>query len=334
MSRKANDWAWELSIKPASLKLLLLSLCDRADEYFCCYPSIRRLVADTGLDQKTISSHMNKLIMHGIIVDTGERKGMTKRVKVYRLIGMKNGVTKIDIRSTPNTPENGSIPEKRNTPKNGGIRNQGNRSENGSTNTPNNGSTNRSENGSLNQSKEPAIEPIKYIYTKNDFDDEYLEQCFLVFWLAGLKQINPTKTVVEFEQRWLESGKEPFEFAEELRQDIQRRVANNQFGFGNMYPATYLRDKRWLDPYVITDGGNSKSISRAQQQVNDIQLKITNIKSVRNSSLEAYNMHKSNGAPELTLQSYASSMRKSDQEIEELAAHLQRLTEFESGGIQ
>lgn len=84
MSRAATDWAWGLELK-ASQKLLMLSLADRADESHCCYPSIQRLVKDTGMDRKTIGKWVGQMIDDGLITDTGERKGKTKQVRVLRL---------------------------------------------------------------------------------------------------------------------------------------------------------------------------------------------------------------------------------------------------------
>lgn len=37
MSRHATDWAWETDPGSSSLKLILLSMADRADEYNLCY---------------------------------------------------------------------------------------------------------------------------------------------------------------------------------------------------------------------------------------------------------------------------------------------------------
>ncbi|HAX3915218.1 TPA: hypothetical protein JV385_003905 [Escherichia coli] len=37
MSRHATDWAWETAPGSSSLKLILLSMADRADEYNLCY---------------------------------------------------------------------------------------------------------------------------------------------------------------------------------------------------------------------------------------------------------------------------------------------------------
>ncbi len=137
MSRIATDWAWSVSIKPASLKLILLSMADRADEEHCCFPSILRLVKDTCLDQKTVQKGIGELADRGLIVDTGERKGSTKRVRVFRLVGVEQ----------PNGPKKGNIPKSGNVPKNGEM------------NDPKNGEMNDPKNGVQNQSGESVIEP-------------------------------------------------------------------------------------------------------------------------------------------------------------------------------
>lgn len=85
MSRIATDWAWSQTIKPATHKLILLSMADRADEHHCCYPSIARLEKDTGLDRKTIQKGVAAMIESGLLTDTGRRAGATNQVRVLRL---------------------------------------------------------------------------------------------------------------------------------------------------------------------------------------------------------------------------------------------------------
>ena len=128
MSRAATDWAWSVNVKPATLKLILLSMADRADETHCCYPSIQRIVKDTSLNEKTVQNGINRLIKTGLVSDTGGRKGPTKRVRVLRLTLTQK------------------LPQKRNDTENGNI------TENGVLNDP--------ENGVQNQSLEPVIEPL------------------------------------------------------------------------------------------------------------------------------------------------------------------------------
>ncbi|MDF7658344.1 helix-turn-helix domain-containing protein [Erwiniaceae bacterium L1_54_6] len=152
MSRAATDWAWSLDLK-ASQKILVLSLADRADEYHCCYPSIQRLVSDTGLDKKTIGKWIGQMIEMGLITDTGERKGSTKRVRVLRLnIEVKHTQKRVDS-TADNNPEIGNIPENGNVP------------EIGCLNDPKIGCLNDPKIGSLNQSLEPNIETNKNIGT-------------------------------------------------------------------------------------------------------------------------------------------------------------------------
>lgn len=117
MSLDATLWAWKQDLKP-TLKILLLSLADRAGEDHTCFPSIQRLEFDTGLNRKTVVKNLKVLQENGLISQTGETVGRTKRVKKYVL----NGITSREF----NEPKNGTIPktepfQKRteNEPKNG-----------------------------------------------------------------------------------------------------------------------------------------------------------------------------------------------------------------------
>lgn len=87
MSLDATRWAWQQTIRP-SHKLVLLSLADRAGPDHSVWPSYSQLEADTGLDRKTISQAIGQMISIGLMEDTGERKGKTKQIPVYKLIGV------------------------------------------------------------------------------------------------------------------------------------------------------------------------------------------------------------------------------------------------------
>lgn len=96
MSLDATVWAWKKQFtqvkggsSPALKKLVLLSMADRADEQHCCYPSTGRLAEDCQINKKTLFKILEELIEEGVIFDTGERKGRTKQVIVYRLIGVQ-----------------------------------------------------------------------------------------------------------------------------------------------------------------------------------------------------------------------------------------------------
>lgn len=170
MSRTATDWAWSLSIKPASLKLLLLSMADRADEEHCCYPSIARLVKDTGLNSKTVQAGILKLVDLGVLKDTGERKGPTQRVRVFCLEGIKSGRTNYDAKS--NDPKNGNIKKQldssSNDTENGNVPEIGNVPKNGTLNDTENGVLNDPKNGVQNHPLEPPIEPSSSTGVKID----------------------------------------------------------------------------------------------------------------------------------------------------------------------
>ncbi|ELH6290395.1 helix-turn-helix domain-containing protein [Escherichia coli] len=146
MSRHATEWAWKTNPGSSSLKLILLSMADRADEYNLCYPSIERLVVDTSLNKKTVQAGLISLIALGLISDTGERKGATRRVRVFSL----------------NIPKNGNVPEKGNIPKNGKL----NDPKNGKLNDPKNGMQNLSVNQSCNQEKESSVETGVFMPTE------------------------------------------------------------------------------------------------------------------------------------------------------------------------
>lgn len=96
MSLDATVWAWKKKFtqekggsSPALKKLVLLSMADRADEQHCCYPSSTRLAEDCQINKKTLFKILDELSSEGLIFDTGERKGRTKQVIVYRLIGVQ-----------------------------------------------------------------------------------------------------------------------------------------------------------------------------------------------------------------------------------------------------
>ncbi len=108
MSRIATDWVWRQEIKPATLKLILLAVADRADEQHRCFPSIERLVADTGLNRKTVLTGLNSLTESGLIIDTGERRGKTGRVKVYQMTIGNETVPKAE---PLNSTEIGMVPK-------------------------------------------------------------------------------------------------------------------------------------------------------------------------------------------------------------------------------
>lgn len=89
MSVNAARFAWECDLskttKRSAKRLVLLALADRANKENTCFPSIARVVKDTGMDRKTVMNTINDLITLGLVSDTGERKGGTNQVRVLKI---------------------------------------------------------------------------------------------------------------------------------------------------------------------------------------------------------------------------------------------------------
>ena len=168
MSIDATRWAWTAPVNNSSQRLVLLSLADRAGEDHTAWPSIDRLAKDTVLDKKTVQKVILDLIDIGLVKDTGERTGPTKRVRILKLNGVKgreehtpnwdNSGSKKDAKSSGNTTNIGNIkqPQKRNDSNNGNNTESGtlNNPKNGILNDPNFGMQNQPLNLSMNLSGE------------------------------------------------------------------------------------------------------------------------------------------------------------------------------------
>ena len=158
MSIDATRWAWTVPVNNSSQRLVLLSLADRAGEEHTAWPSIERLAKDTVLDKKTVQKVILELIDLGLVQDTGERTGPTKRVRILKLNGVKGRDEFAQNHDNSNNPKNGIIkqPQKRNDSNNGNIPENGalNMPKNGMLNDPKNGVQNLSENPSMNLSQE------------------------------------------------------------------------------------------------------------------------------------------------------------------------------------
>ena len=110
MSIDATTWAWKQRGLTPAQKLLLLSLADRAEEDHTCWPSLRRLAADTGLTDRGIQKILAELETRGLI----RRDMRAGKSTVYTLIGV---TSREDMpRSAtpePSSPPNTVRPERR-----------------------------------------------------------------------------------------------------------------------------------------------------------------------------------------------------------------------------
>lgn len=148
LSIDALRWAWVADVNTSSERLVLLAFADRAGEDNTAWPSMARLEKDTKLDIKTVKKVVNTLIENGFLVDTGERKGSTGRVRVLQLVG-------VNCREFGNEPKNGMIPKF-------------------PCNEPNFGSLNEPNIGTQNlPKKQPKKQPVVYSEKFDQFWSEY-----------------------------------------------------------------------------------------------------------------------------------------------------------------
>ena len=124
MSIDAMRWAKKVKTGKSSSKALLTWLADMCGADLCAYPSVAALAEATEMDRKTVLAGLQHLQEIGLVVDTGERRGRTKQIPVYKLVGVEESIP--DAEQTQNR---NSLKD----PKNGTV--DLNRTENGTVNT-------------------------------------------------------------------------------------------------------------------------------------------------------------------------------------------------------
>ena len=78
MSVKLMSAAWDMAL-PMGQKMLLLALCDHANDDGVCYPSQEKLAHKCSMGERTVISHIQWLERHGIV--SRERRQNTQRRK-------------------------------------------------------------------------------------------------------------------------------------------------------------------------------------------------------------------------------------------------------------
>lgn len=116
MSNEAINWAFAQDVPKSSAKFVLVAMANLAGDDMTCWPSYKHLTGATAQDVKTVQAGLRRLRDGGFISDTGERKGSTGQVIVYRLNPPEFG----GVVPLAKTPE---IPSK--TPGNGGVNQEG-----------------------------------------------------------------------------------------------------------------------------------------------------------------------------------------------------------------
>lgn len=124
-------WAKKAKTGRSSAKSVLTWLADMCGADFTTYPSIAALAEATELDKKTVQASLQHLMAIGLILDTGERRGRTKQIPVYRLIGVEESIADAEHtqkrehyqkRDRSNKPKNGNVNDKE--PENGLLKNE------------------------------------------------------------------------------------------------------------------------------------------------------------------------------------------------------------------
>ena len=126
MSYDAISWALAQPVEKSSAKFVLVAMADCVNAEagdMLCWPSYRHLTERTGQDVKTVEAGLRRLREAGHIIDTGDRRGGTGQVVVYRLNTTKNGVVlraPSPLGPTHKAPENGAIAESK-SPNSGAV---------------------------------------------------------------------------------------------------------------------------------------------------------------------------------------------------------------------
>ena len=105
MSIEATLATWKLTKKQVTPteKLFLLSCANRAGESHECWPSLKRLCADTGMDRKTLIKVRQSVIDKGFLVYTGSFTGRSKQIPIMQLTYVDNSLS--EFVSTKHEPQ-------------------------------------------------------------------------------------------------------------------------------------------------------------------------------------------------------------------------------------
>lgn len=109
MAVEAITWALQAPIKRSATKFVLTLLGNCADgDSWEAFPSIAYIADCTALDRKTVVAALRFLCAEGYISDTGDRRGQTKQIPIYRLNRSKTGT--VEQNRKRNAPEIGTVP--------------------------------------------------------------------------------------------------------------------------------------------------------------------------------------------------------------------------------
>ena len=233
MSVSALTWAFAQEVSPTT-KLVLLALADYANENLEAYPSVAALKTKTCLNRKSIFLALERLKQIGLIEPTGERKGTTKQIHIYRLKASLNR----------NSSEIGTVPKTdRKSPKNGPLKESLNRDTEPSV---------------LLTVNEPSVPP-------NPQKVDVLA-AFEHFWAEILPANRKGKGRAREEfQKAIKNGVDVEDIlagVASFRKTERKRAHQNDYR--PLLPATWLHQTRWEDDIVIEqDNGDENWVNKS-----------------------------------------------------------------------
>ena len=98
------------------------------------------------------------------------------------------------------------------------------------------------------------------------------DEMFDLFYNAGMRKLNKKKALQAFLKVVKSQDISPWEATQRLVEDVQKRLAANQFGFDRMHPTTYLNGERWEDEHVKEEVSSLTASTRditTEQLLND-----------------------------------------------------------------
>jgi uncharacterized protein YdaU (DUF1376 family) len=101
------------------------------------------------------------------------------------------------------------------------------------------------------RTKNQELETINHKPLLKMLDQSEIDCCFDQFWKSGIRKVNKKNCKPKF-VKYLRNNQDPegptiYDLTTALCNDISARILNNQLGFSEMHPTTYLNGDRWLD---------------------------------------------------------------------------------------
>lgn len=225
----------EQPVKHSPAKFVLVAMANESRDGETVWMAVATLSEATAQDRKTVIQNVGRLITYGYIEDTGERRGTTKQVIVYRFktpeIGTLQQSQKRDA-STVKSPEIGTVEDVETVPV-------------FPTKTPN--SPSKDSQNSLQRVpilghepvtpvSEPVSEPVNLSLCERD--------SFAEFWAAYPTKVAKPQCLAKWKSKALEK------FAQTILADVAAKVANDRRWADGFIPnpLTYLNQERWNDP--------------------------------------------------------------------------------------